>query len=70
VSNIRIHIKAYVRLLLCAILLKHSSGISLVMCDLRGCIQKFPNWVDNEIYTYLWYYLLTSNTENYSGKTR
>jgi len=22
---------------------------------IRGCIQKFPDWVDDEIYAYLWY---------------
>jgi len=27
----------------------------------RGCIQKFPDWVDNEIYAYLWYYSFRSN---------
>jgi hypothetical protein len=32
-------------------------------------MQKFPDWVDNEIYTYLWYYLLRSNTRGYGGKT-
>jgi hypothetical protein len=26
----------------------------------RGCNPKFPDWVDNEIYAYLWYYLLRS----------
>jgi hypothetical protein len=36
---------------------------------LRGCIQKFPDWVDNEMYAYLWYYSLTSNTKSYGGKT-
>jgi hypothetical protein len=41
---------------------------SPVVCDLftwrkpleplnkRGCIQKFPDWINNEIYAYLWYY--------------
>jgi len=24
----------------------------------RGCIQKFPDWVDIEIYAYLWYFSL------------
>jgi hypothetical protein len=36
---------------------------------LGGCIQKFPDWVDNEIYAYLWYYSLRSNTKSYDGKT-
>jgi hypothetical protein len=36
---------------------------------IRGRIQKFPDWVDNEIYAYLWYYSLRSNTNVYGGKT-
>jgi hypothetical protein len=36
--------------------------------NIRGCIQKFPDWVDNEIYAYLWYYSLRSNTKGYGGK--
>jgi hypothetical protein len=35
-----------------------------------GCIQKFPDWVYNEIYAYLWYYSLRSNTKGYGDKTR
>jgi hypothetical protein len=35
----------------------------------RGCIQKFPDWVDNEIYAYLRYYSLRSNTKDYGDKT-
>jgi len=23
--------------------------------EVRGCIQKFTDWVDNEMYAYLWY---------------
>jgi hypothetical protein len=40
-------------------------------CDLfmRGCIQKFPDWVDNEIYTYNNKHLLRSNTKGYGSKT-
>jgi len=34
-----------------------------------GCIQKFPDWVDNKIYTYLWYYSSRSNTNGYGAKT-
>jgi hypothetical protein len=34
----------------------------------RGCIQKFPDWVDKEIYAYLWYYSLKSNTKGYGRK--
>jgi hypothetical protein len=36
--------------------------------DLRGCIHKFPDWVDNEIYTYNNKHLLRSNTKGYGGK--
>jgi len=36
---------------------------------IRGCIQKFPDWVDKEIYSYIWYYSLKSNTKGYGGKT-
>jgi hypothetical protein len=32
-------------------------------------IQKFPDRVDNEIYTYLWYCSLRSNTKGCGGKT-
>jgi len=35
----------------------------------RGCIQKFPDWVDNEIYTYNNKHMLRSNTKGYDGKT-
>jgi hypothetical protein len=36
---------------------------------LRGCIQKFPDWVDNEIYAYYNKHSLRSNTKGYGGKT-
>jgi hypothetical protein len=35
----------------------------------RGCIQKFPDWVDDEIYAYNNKYSLRSNTKGYGGKT-
>jgi hypothetical protein len=35
----------------------------------RVYIQKFPDRVDNEIYAYLCYYSLRSNTKGYGGKT-
>jgi hypothetical protein len=42
------------------------------MCPLpvgtRGCIQTFPDWADNEIYAYLWYYSLISNRKGYGNK--
>jgi hypothetical protein len=28
-----------------------------------------PDWVDTEIYAYLWYYSLRRNTKGYGGKT-
>jgi hypothetical protein len=36
---------------------------------IRGCIQKFPDEVDYEIYVYLWYYSLRSNSKGRGGKT-
>jgi hypothetical protein len=35
---------------------------------IRGCIQKLPDWVDNEIYAYNNKHSLRSNTKGYSGK--
>jgi hypothetical protein len=35
----------------------------------RGCIQKFPDWVDKEIYTYNNKHPLRTNTKGYGGKT-
>jgi hypothetical protein len=35
----------------------------------RGCIQKFADWIDNEIYAYNNKHLLRSNTKDYGGKT-
>jgi hypothetical protein len=37
--------------------------------NIRGCIQTFPDKVHNEVYAYLWYYLLRSNTKGYGGKS-
>jgi len=36
---------------------------------LQGCNQKFPDWIDNEIYSYNNEHSLRSNTKGYSGKT-
>jgi hypothetical protein len=48
---------------------KMALQISLeVFLKVRGCIQKFPDWVDNVIYAYLWYYSLRSNTKDYGKK--
>jgi hypothetical protein len=35
----------------------------------RGRIQKFPDWVDNEICAYNNKHSLRSNTKDYGGKT-
>jgi hypothetical protein len=37
--------------------------------DIRGCSQKSPDGVDNEIYTYNNKHSLRSNTKGYGGKT-
>jgi hypothetical protein len=37
--------------------------------EVRGCIQKFPDWVDNEIYAYLWFYSFRSDIKGHGGKT-
>jgi hypothetical protein len=37
---------------------------------LRGCIQKFPDWVDNEIYAYNNRHSLRSNTKGCGGRTQ
>jgi hypothetical protein len=37
--------------------------------EILGCIHKFPDWVNNEIYAYLCYYSLRSNTKGYGDKT-
>jgi hypothetical protein len=45
-----------------------SSGV-YTRARARGCIQKFPDWVDNEIYAYKNKHSLRSNTKGYGGKT-
>jgi hypothetical protein len=37
--------------------------------EIRGCIQKFPDWVDNEICAYNNKHSLRSNTKGYGDKT-
>jgi hypothetical protein len=37
--------------------------------NIRECTQKFPDWVDNEIYAHNNKHALRSNTEGYGGKT-
>jgi hypothetical protein len=39
----------------------------LVKFDVLGCVQKFPDWVDNEINNNK--HSLRSNTKGYGGKT-
>jgi hypothetical protein len=36
--------------------------------DVRGCIQKFTDWVDNEICAYNNKHSLRNNTKGYGGK--
>jgi len=36
---------------------------------IRGCIEKFPDWVDNKIYAYNKEHLLRSNISGHGGKT-
>jgi hypothetical protein len=36
---------------------------------MRGCVQKFQDWVDNEIYAYNIKHSLRSSTKGYGGKT-
>jgi hypothetical protein len=40
-----------------------------IASKIQGCIQKFPDWVDNEIYAYNNKHSLRSNTKGYGGKT-
>jgi hypothetical protein len=37
--------------------------------QIQGYIQRFPDWVDNEIYAYNNKHSLRSNTKGYGGKT-
>jgi hypothetical protein len=55
-------------ILLTALLLSHRS-LRVLVKYIRGCIQKFPDWVDNEIYAYNNKHSLRSNTKGYGGKT-
>jgi hypothetical protein len=42
---------------------------TVIWSTVRGCIQKFPNWVDNETNTNNNKHSLRSNTKDYGGKT-
>jgi hypothetical protein len=44
-------------------------GAKLFNDGVRGCIQKFPDWVDNEINNNNNKHSLRSNTKGYGGKT-
>jgi hypothetical protein len=46
-----------------------ATELSLEQWEVRGCIQKFQDWIDNEIYAYLWYYSLLFPAKGYGGKT-
>jgi hypothetical protein len=50
----------------------YPSSMAKEICKVSiwGCIQKFPDWVDEEIYAYKNKHSLRSNTEGYGGKTR
>jgi hypothetical protein len=37
--------------------------------SVRGCIQKFPDWIDNELYAYKNKHSMRSNTKGYGCKT-
>jgi hypothetical protein len=37
--------------------------------EIRGCIQKVPDWVNKEIYAYNNKHSLRSNIKDYGGKT-
>jgi hypothetical protein len=39
------------------------------MGGIRGCIQKFPDWVCNEMYAYKNKHSLRCNIKGYGGKT-
>jgi hypothetical protein len=50
-----------------------AAGMLVTFCaprsvNVRGCIQKFPHWADNEINNNK--HSLRSNTKGYGGKTR
>jgi hypothetical protein len=44
-------------------------SLATTHCEIRGGIQKFPDWVDNEIYAYNNKHSLRSNAEGYDGKS-
>jgi hypothetical protein len=44
-------------------------NVNIDIATIRACIQKFPDWVYNEIYAYKNNHSLRSNTKGYGGKT-
>jgi hypothetical protein len=48
-------------------LVKRSENFTFTLRTVRGCIQKFPDSVSNEIYAYNNKHSLRSNTEGYGG---
>jgi hypothetical protein len=51
-------------------LVKHIDNFAFAFtCTIWGYIQKFPDWVNNEIYAYNNKNSLRSNTKGYGGKT-
>jgi hypothetical protein len=51
------------------ILIKYHIFEAKIAQYIQWYIQKFPDWIDKEMYAYLWYYSLRSNTKGYGGKT-
>jgi hypothetical protein len=46
-----------------------ADAFPMVEASFTWCIQKFPDWVDNEIYAYKNKHSLRSDTKGYGGKT-
>jgi hypothetical protein len=67
------HVKTYIRrnkiASSFAIVLSSLCLFEIREVNIRGCNQKFPDSVDNEIYAYNNKHMLRSNTEGYGGKT-
>jgi hypothetical protein len=47
---------------------RYISVVANIHTNIRGCIQKFPDWVDNEINNNNNKHSLRSNTKGYGGK--
>jgi hypothetical protein len=71
-SNLNINITLLYKYILCVENSCHRSKAAQIIqatFHLRGCIQTFPDWVDNEIYAYNNKHSLRSNAKGYGGKT-